>query len=196
MTRRCTVCTHPKRDEIDKAIVAGASYRDVAGQFGLSKSAVERHHTNGHLPAALVEAQKAAKVARADDLLAEVRGLKDKAVTILEKAEKAGKLGTALQAIRETKGCVELLARLLIEVENRRLAVTAREEKWSPLVIIRTRKEDAPPEDLSDPKQQRELRDRLIYELGLLSDDSLRLVFSELNVILNKRGVLYKVADV
>lgn len=186
MPRKCSICTHPERDSINRAIVAGDSYRDIAGRFGVSRSAVERH-VNGHLPAALVEAQQASEVARADDLLAEMRGLKDKALRILEKAEKAGKLGTALQAVRETKGCVELLARLLIEVENRRLAADARKEEWNPLIIIRTRKEGDPPEDLSDPKQQRELRDRLIYELRLLSDDSLQTVFEGLRGVLDGR---------
>lgn len=46
--RACTVCTHPKKSEIDGALMEGVSGREVARQFGLSKSAVGRHR-NGCL---------------------------------------------------------------------------------------------------------------------------------------------------
>lgn len=43
MAQVCSICTHKKRQQIEAAIAAGASLRDVAGQFNLSKSAVDRH---------------------------------------------------------------------------------------------------------------------------------------------------------
>lgn len=42
-TRRCSVCAHQARNEIDSALRAGASLRAVAAQFLLRKSTVARH---------------------------------------------------------------------------------------------------------------------------------------------------------
>lgn len=55
MGRACTICTHSKRAEIDKALVAGASKRTVADRFGLSQTAVQ-HHKTTHLPLVVEDA--------------------------------------------------------------------------------------------------------------------------------------------
>jgi hypothetical protein len=49
MPRLCTICIHPARQVIDDGLIAGQSLRQISGQFGLSKSAVDRHQDN-HLP--------------------------------------------------------------------------------------------------------------------------------------------------
>jgi len=117
--RQCSVCTHPKRDEINRAIVAGKlSLRRIAKQYGLSPSAVERH-AGAHIPATLAKAREAGEVASADDLLAQVRKLKDKALSILETAEAGGELRTALSGIKEARGCLELQAKMLCEIDRR-----------------------------------------------------------------------------
>ena len=56
--------------------------------------------------------------ATADDLLAQVRSLQGRALAILDRAEKAGDLRTALGAIREARGNLELLAKLLGELND------------------------------------------------------------------------------
>jgi DNA polymerase/3'-5' exonuclease PolX len=48
-----------------------------------------------------------------------VQGLQGRALTILDKAETAGDLRTALGAIREARGNLELLAKLLGELDER-----------------------------------------------------------------------------
>jgi hypothetical protein len=93
-------------------------FRDIAGQMRLSKSALVRHHDD-HLPALVAQAKQAAEVAQADDLLAQVRGLRSKAVSILLKAEQQGDLRTALAAIREARGCLELLLEVEGELDRR-----------------------------------------------------------------------------
>jgi transposase-like protein len=119
MPRRCTVCAHPKVEAIDMALVAGEPYRSVANRYeSLSQAAVQRHEEN-HLPATLSKAKEAREVSRADDLLASVRGLHRRALSILGKAEEAGELRTALSAIREARGNLELLAKLLGELDER-----------------------------------------------------------------------------
>jgi len=118
MPRSCTLCEHPRREEIDKALVGDSSNLSISSLFGVSESAVRRHKAN-HLPAKLVMAQTAEEIAQADDLLSQVRDLQGRALAILDKAEDAGELRTALSAIREARGNLELLAKLLGELDER-----------------------------------------------------------------------------
>ena len=117
MPRVCTICTNKSRPEIDQALVARRPFRTIAGQYGVSKSALVRHHDD-HLPAALVKAQAAAEAAQADALLAQVVDLRDRAIGILDTAEASDDLRVALTAIREARGCVELLAKLAGELQD------------------------------------------------------------------------------
>src|SRR5215211_6474950 len=118
MPRRCTVCDHLERHSIDETLVTGAPYRSVAKQFELSESAVYRHKTE-HLPVHLLQAKEAEEVAQADDLLDQVRNLQAHALDILERAEKAGDLRTALAAISQARGNLELLGKLAGELDER-----------------------------------------------------------------------------
>ena len=118
MPRSCTVCVHPKREEINRALVGGASNRSVASLHDVSEASVRRHKGK-HLPAKLVMAQAAEEVAEADTLLDQVKGLQARAYALLDKAEEAGELRTALSAIREARGNLELLAKLLGELDER-----------------------------------------------------------------------------
>ena len=43
MAGRCSICVHPERDVIETDLVSGATTRDIAGRFGVSRSAVFRH---------------------------------------------------------------------------------------------------------------------------------------------------------
>ena len=118
MPRSCTVCAHHEREGIDRALVGGASNRSVASLYDVSEASVRRHKGK-HLPAKLVMAQAAEEVAEADTLLDQVKNLQGRAYAILDKAEEAGELKTALSAIREARGNLELLAKLLGELDDR-----------------------------------------------------------------------------
>ncbi len=118
MPRSCTVCEHAEKDAIDQALVGSASNRSVASLYDVSEAAVRRHKAN-HLPAKLVMAVKAAEVVEADNLLDQVGDLQRRALAILDKAEETGELRTALSAIKEARGNLELLAKLLGELDER-----------------------------------------------------------------------------
>jgi hypothetical protein len=90
--------------------VEKVSLRDIAGHFGVSRSALSRHA--GHIPVALVAAKEACMVADAGTLLDQVKGLVARATGILDRAEQAGEHQAALGAIREVRGCLELLGKL------------------------------------------------------------------------------------
>ena len=118
MPRVCTVCEHRDREAIDRALVGDASNRSVASLYDVSEAAVRRHKAN-HLPAKLVMAEQAAEVAEADNLLDQVRDLQSRTLAILEAAEETRQHRTALAAIREASCNLELLAKLLGELDDR-----------------------------------------------------------------------------
>ena len=125
MPRTCSVCVHRERDEIDNVLLAGqVSLRNMAERYGTSATALHRHKSE-HLPTALIKAAEAAEVASADSLLDQVRALQAKALGIFDKAEATGDLRTALAAIREARGSMELVARMVGELgERKRLEVS------------------------------------------------------------------------
>jgi hypothetical protein len=118
MPRSCTICTHPDRTAIDEALVGGVAFPALVAEYRVSKDSLSRHKAN-HLPAKLVMAQAAEEVAEADDLLAQVRVLQARTLAILEAAEETSQHRTALGAIREARSNLELLAKLLGELDER-----------------------------------------------------------------------------
>jgi hypothetical protein len=115
--RSCSICIHPERAAIDKALASGAPKSETSALFRVSPDAVDRHFA-AHLPARLVKAADAKEVAQADDLLSQVRDLQARALSILDQAEEAGDLKVALAAIREARGNLELLAKLLGQLQQ------------------------------------------------------------------------------
>jgi len=109
------VCKHPRREEIDRLLIEGIPLRDIAGQAGqISKSSLARHKE--HLPSSLVKAQEAAEVARADDLLGQLKDLQARTLGILNQASDDHRL--ALAAIAQARANIELLGKLLGELRE------------------------------------------------------------------------------
>jgi len=129
MPRKCTVCLHPQRDAIDADVLAHLPFRMISKRFEVSWQAVRRHRE--HIPVALAKAQTASDAARGDDLLAQVRTLQAKALAILARAERGGDLRSALGAIREARGNLELLARLLGELQEGATINVLMSPEWS-----------------------------------------------------------------
>lgn len=112
MARHCTICEHPERVEIDSQIIEGKSFRNITEHFSISLGALHRHKSD-HIDENLAKAKEAQEVTQADNLLDQVRDLQKKALSILSKAEAEKDYRAATGAIREARGCLELLARLL-----------------------------------------------------------------------------------
>jgi hypothetical protein len=115
--RRCTVCDHPRLREITSELMARRSYRQIQSKFKISKSALDRHVAR-HIPQALrkltAELTTAAEVG--ESVLTQMGKLNARALRILEQAEAAEDRGIALQAIRECRRNLELIARLTGEL--------------------------------------------------------------------------------
>ena len=115
--RTCTVCAHPKRGEIDRALIGReSSYRNIAERFGVSVGALSRHKA-GHLFRLVQEAEESRELELRGELLDQVETLKSRAERILNATEQAGSYPTALSAIREARSCIELLLDLRLEEE-------------------------------------------------------------------------------
>src|SRR5690606_30206042 len=126
MPRRCTVCAHPKRAEIDRALVRSAAYRRIAADYGLSERAVRRHRAT-HVPRLLEAAREREERTTAARLLAELERLRRVASRLGKKAERKGDLRTALAAVGELRGLVAVALRglELAELEERIAALEA-----------------------------------------------------------------------
>jgi hypothetical protein len=127
--RRCTVCMHPDKPAIDQAMVNRRPFRDIARHFGVGKDAAVRHH-DACLPEMLTRAKAASETAQADDLLAQVKGLRGKALALLLKAEQSGDLRTALRGVAEARACVELLAEMMQAIDRRPVVNVLISQEW------------------------------------------------------------------
>ena len=93
-------------------------------------------HMIEHLPAHLLKAKEVEEVAQADDLLDQVRHLQGRALDILERAEKAGDLRTALSAISQARGNLELLGKLAGELDERPMVSLNISPQWLELRAV------------------------------------------------------------
>ena len=137
---QCTICNHPQRVEIDTALVAGETYRNIAKQFGVTYSSVGRHKRDGHIAEhiakaaqkkeikeattlkKIVEDQEEKTVAEAETLLQQVTALKTRAIAILDNAEKEGTREACL-ALSEVRRTLEFLAKITGELQDGKPAV-------------------------------------------------------------------------
>jgi len=112
--RPCTVCTGPKKDEVNAAIAAGKSIKSIAATSGHPRTTV-RNHAESCVPRSLALAAGAAGL---DDLAAGIGlghaavDLQRRTLAVLTKAETTEQLPVALDAIRTARLNLELLGKL------------------------------------------------------------------------------------
>lgn len=135
MGRRCTVCDHPDRAAIDRALAGNRTARSVAKNFGISASAALRHkrdHLASHLARALEEAhtsragelvrereeERAREIGQALDVVQQLRAINAACLEVLSKARASEKHSTLLGAVDRIQRQIELQARLLGELQD------------------------------------------------------------------------------
>ena len=116
MPRKCSICTNSQRPEIEKAVLAGNSYRTVAQRFQVSRDAVVRHRR--HLTATTPNSIQIERIFESGTLVEQLHRLTSEAQRLKEKAEMAGDFRTALAAVRELCRIVELVAKLRGEIDG------------------------------------------------------------------------------
>lgn len=119
---RCSVCTHPQRDDVNRRLLAvatsGETYATIGAAYGLSSSAIDRHRAN-HLklaPGLVSEARNALTiVGYASDLYDRATGLLDRAEAVLIQEDASAKsVQAAAASLREVRQSIELLSRLIV----------------------------------------------------------------------------------
>jgi hypothetical protein len=117
MPRVCTICTHPRRQAIDKALVGGATMRELAAKYRVSPDAMERHNA-AHLPKAMIKAAEVEEVRQALDVVQQLKAINGATLQILMDARATGDADTALKAIDRIHKQIELQAKLLGELSD------------------------------------------------------------------------------
>lgn len=117
MPRVCTVCHHPEREQIEAAIVAGTSKRDIALQFGVGHMAVQRHMAE-HIAEAINHSKEAKEEAHGLDVVAQLKKINQVTLDILKRANDEQKDGMSLLAIDRICKQLELQAKLLGAIDK------------------------------------------------------------------------------
>jgi hypothetical protein len=117
--RACTVCSHEKRYDIEERLATRqGTYRGIARTYGVSEDAVSRHVASGHVGQLLALAADAERAARADTLLDRIEALQSRTLAILEASLETNEHRTALAAIREARGNLELIGEVTKELNR------------------------------------------------------------------------------
>jgi DNA-binding transcriptional ArsR family regulator len=147
MTRVCTICSHQKRDEIERILVdRSESYRDIARRFGVSKDAVSRHVNQGHIAERLLKARDEEDVRAALNVTQQLKTINAVAVGILREARDGGDPGTALRAIDRIHRQLELQAKLLGDLDERPVINILLSSEWIELRAVIVGALDAHPD--------------------------------------------------
>lgn len=109
--RKCTVCDHRKRTEVERALIGPDSFRTIAARFGLSTTALQRHQAK-HLPEKLLKARELREKAEAGDLFAALEELRAETREVLELVRGKNSEMT-LKAVARLEKQLELQAKLL-----------------------------------------------------------------------------------
>ena len=118
----CTICVHPERDAIDRAIVAAVPQRAIARQWCVSRDAVQRH-AKRHLSEAWAAMQTAEQAERRATLLDRVEGLIERAEAMFTTAAAEGKVSQALDVLKELRLQLTLLGQATGELDTRPVTV-------------------------------------------------------------------------
>ena len=116
MPRTCMACSSPERDAIDRALVAGEPFRNIAERVSISPAALFRH--KNHVANAIGRAQARHEERLGETLLDEMRRVQRKAWELLARTESEGDLRGSIVALREVRECLESLGEMLEKTDE------------------------------------------------------------------------------
>ena len=119
MGMACKICNHPKRLEIDRALVEGGNISKIAKEYGVPYNALYRH-SQEHLSRQLVKAYEMRSSSENMDLMNRIDKMIDNAQTIFQRNFDKKKDYLALQALNSQKGIIELLAKISAHLHQSR----------------------------------------------------------------------------
>jgi hypothetical protein len=106
----CTVCTHPKKAEIDAALVAGAMLQTIAKAFGVSRQSVGRHAQ--HVIELVGKPKEANKGSDAASMIEELLELEEHLASLYATAQRNKDRKLQLSIIDKRVGLIKFRAEL------------------------------------------------------------------------------------
>ena len=122
MPRHCTICYHDNREQIERDMLEGKlSYAAIGVRYGFSTSPVQAHKK--HMGMVTAPTTRVGTISAADSLCDQIVALEDRALRLLDTAEKAKHLSVAVSAIREVRAIIELKAKLTGDMVTKTVSV-------------------------------------------------------------------------
>lgn len=118
MPRTCTICGHPERSDIDKALIRRVPYREITRRFGVGKDALSRH-LHDHIAPAVAKIRDAEEAREALDVVEQLRDINATSLSILKEARDRRDNDTALKAVDRVHKQLELVAKLAGTLDER-----------------------------------------------------------------------------
>jgi hypothetical protein len=119
MARPCSVCRHHRQADIAADFSNGATDIEIAGRYGLSRSAVQRHRQHMGAPGSATVSERKAQAFAAlatlptpDEVNGAYASIAARIDTIATKAESENSLAVALMGLRELRSTVTAQATL------------------------------------------------------------------------------------
>jgi len=119
--RRCKICNSSLVKQVDKAIIEGRTLQNIAEETGFHVSSLCRH--KAHIAEKLTAYTTLTELQEGATLLQKVESLLQRAENLLTAAENNQDLRTAIAAVREVRGVLELMGRASGELDNDKVQV-------------------------------------------------------------------------
>ena len=114
---KCTVCTHPQRQAIDHALLAGdATYEALSAQYGPSLSAIYRHKK--HLQEKMRQAEKRLQNHLRQDTLFRFNEYLETTRQVVRTASADGDTRQTLRAVREGTRILNFITKLEVKFDG------------------------------------------------------------------------------
>jgi hypothetical protein len=111
MAQRCSICSHSRKEEIDRDLLGAEPMRVIAERYRLAESSVQRHRARHLMPKA------AAAISRHEEqtlerLLAFMTGLQDQTAATILVLKARGEYAEARGWMKEARANTALIAKL------------------------------------------------------------------------------------
>jgi hypothetical protein len=111
MAAKCSICSNPSKEAIDRDLMGGEPMRVIAGRYRLAQSSLQRHRANHLMPKAATALARYEEVTL-DRLLGYVVGLQDRVAAGILRCTAEGDHPGVQRYIKEGRANVALLAKL------------------------------------------------------------------------------------
>jgi uncharacterized small protein (DUF1192 family) len=112
MPRTCTLCNHPGHAEIDRELLNGTPFRNIAKRFGTSISAIARHKP--HISDRVAAAERESGYQTIQNIQSRMAELQARVERLVAKLEKGKDHRTTLAGLRECREGLKVMHEVLV----------------------------------------------------------------------------------